>query len=61
VLQPSPLSPSFTYYLPCSDGKTALKHVIDSINKADVPEYMRESRARKVDIAAYLRNIGAPE
>jgi hypothetical protein len=46
VLQPSPLSPSFTHYLPCSWGNTALKYAID-FNKADV--------------AAYLRSIGAPE
>jgi hypothetical protein len=46
VLQPSPLSPSFTHYLPCSDGETALKFAIDN-NKADV--------------IAYLRSIGAPE
>jgi hypothetical protein len=46
VLQPSPLSPSFTHYLPCSFGITALKYAIN-FNKADV--------------AAYLRSIGAPE
>jgi hypothetical protein len=38
--------PSFTHYLPCSDGETALQAAID-FNKADV--------------AAYLRSIGAPE
>ena len=46
MLQPSPLSPSFTHYLPCSDGNTALNEAIDW-DKADVVEY--------------LRSIGAPE
>jgi ankyrin repeat protein len=46
VLQPSPLSPSFTHYLPSSNGNTALKFAIDN-NKAEV--------------AAYLRSIGAPQ
>jgi hypothetical protein len=46
VLQPSPLSPSFAYYLPCSYGLTALKYAIDR-NKADV--------------VAYLRSIGASQ
>ena len=46
VLQPSPLSPSFTHYLPCSIGSTALKYAI-TFNKADV--------------IAYLRSIGAPK
>jgi hypothetical protein len=46
VLQPSPPSQSFTHYLPCSFGNTALKFAIDK-NKADV--------------IAYLRSIGAPE
>jgi ankyrin repeat protein len=43
---PPPLSPSFTHYLPCSFGSTALNFAIDQ-NKADV--------------AAYLSSIGAPE
>jgi len=46
VLQPSPLSPSFTKYLPCSGGNTALKLAI---------------KYNKADVAAYLRIIGAPE
>jgi ankyrin repeat protein len=46
VLQPSPLSPSFTHYLPCSFGYTALKLAIHNNND---------------DVAAYLRSIGAPE
>jgi hypothetical protein len=46
VLQPSPLSPFFTHYLPCSCGHTALKYAIDS---------------DKADVAAYLRSIGAPQ
>ena len=46
MLQPSPLSPSFTHYLPCSYGNTALKYAING-NEADV--------------IAYLRSIGAPE
>jgi hypothetical protein len=46
VLQPSPLSPSFTHYLPCSLGYIALKYAIDSF---------------KADVVAYLRSIGAPE
>jgi hypothetical protein len=46
VLQPSPLSPSFTHYLPCSDGWTALKLAIGF---------------KKADVIAYLRSIGAPE
>jgi hypothetical protein len=49
VLQPSPLSPSFTHYLPCSDGNTALKWAIDSQN------------SNKADVIAYLRSIGAPQ
>jgi hypothetical protein len=40
VLQPSPLSPSFTHYLPCSGGETALKDAID-LNQADVAAYLR--------------------
>jgi hypothetical protein len=46
VLQPSPLSPSFTHYLPCSYGNTALNYAI---------------RLNQADIIAYLRSIGAPE
>jgi hypothetical protein len=46
VLQPSPLSPSFTHYLPCSWGHTALKYAI---------------MGNKADVIAYLRSIGAPE
>ena len=46
MLQPSPLSPSFTHYLPCSGGDTALKCAIDW---------------SKADVATYLRSIGAPE
>jgi hypothetical protein len=46
VLQPFSLSPSFTFYLSCSWGKSALKYAIDG-NKAEV--------------AAYLRSIGAPQ
>ncbi len=40
MLQPSPLSPSFTHHLPCSNGQTALKCAIDN-NKADVAAYLR--------------------
>jgi hypothetical protein len=43
---PPPLSPSFTHYLPCSDGETALKYAIDFDN---------------ADVAAYLHSIGAPQ
>ena len=43
---PLPLSPSFTQYLPCSDGETALKCAI----------YRNEA-----DVIAYLRSIGVPE
>ena len=46
VLQPSPLSPSFTHYLPCSFGNTALRVAIDFNND---------------DVIAYLRSIGAPQ
>ena len=46
MLQPSPLSPSFTHYLPCSGGRTAL-YLANYCNKADV--------------AAYLRSMGALE
>jgi hypothetical protein len=46
VLQPFPLSPHFTHYLPCSWGETALKLAI-YFNQAEV--------------VAYLRSIGAPE
>ncbi len=64
MIQPSPLSPSFTHYLPCSFGKTALKLAIDSSNddSADVEEFwVRFLLARQADVAEYLRNIGAPE
>jgi len=46
VLQPSPLSPSFTHYLPCSNGWTALTWAI---------------HYKKADVIAYLRSISAPE
>jgi hypothetical protein len=46
VLQPSLLSLSFTHYLPCSYGDTALKFAI--VGKKD-------------DVVAYLRSIGAPQ
>jgi hypothetical protein len=43
---PPPISPSFTHYLPCSFGESALKHAINE---------------RKADVVAYLRSIGAPQ
>ncbi len=43
---PFPLSPSFTHYLPCSDGYTALKIAIDR---------------KQASVVAYLRSIGAPQ
>ncbi len=46
VLQPSPLSPSFTHYLPCSTGNTALKCAMEQ---------------DKADVIAYLLSIEAPE
>jgi hypothetical protein len=47
VLQPSPLSPSFTHYLPCSIvHKTALGYAIMGGQAA---------------VVAYLRSIGARE
>ncbi len=58
MLQPSPLSPSFTHYLPCSRGRTALKYAIDK-NEADVAAYLDNKKAD--DVIAYLRSIGAPE
>ncbi len=49
MLQPSPLSPSFTHYLPCSDGDTALS-ALEWLTYNDT-----------ADVAAYLRSIGALE
>jgi hypothetical protein len=70
VPQPSPLSLSFTHYLPCSRmGETALKIAIE-YNNADVAAYLRSIGAPccsgrvescKADVAVYLRSIGAPE
>ena len=43
---PPPLSPSFTLYLPCSFGDTPLILAIGY---------------NRLDVAAYLRSIGAPQ
>ncbi len=51
-------SPSFTHYMPCSDGKTALNLAI-ARNQADA--YNFTIARNKADIVAYLRSIDAPE
>ena len=61
MLQPSPLSPSFTHYLHCSDGKTALKYAIEG-NKSELSNSSNSwTELTKADVVAYLRSIGAPQ
>jgi hypothetical protein len=56
VLQPSPLSPSFTHYLPCSRGNTALQVAVD-YNKHNVAEYLRKLlKDNNRDVAEFLRH-----
>ncbi len=49
MLQPSPLSPSFTHYLPCSRGYNAL-----TLAKICGITFKLKNNA---DVVAYLRNI----
>jgi hypothetical protein len=48
---PPALSPSFTHYLPCSGGDTALSWAI----------YYKKVNNYEADVPAYLRSIGAPQ
>ena len=54
MLQPSPLSPSFTHYLPCSWGGTALKEALL------LHRHIGEADEMKEKVIAYLLSIGAP-
>ena len=60
MFQPSPLTPSFTHYLPCSGtGRCALSYAILR-NKADVVAYLRSIGAPETfeDVEPYLRRVG---
>jgi hypothetical protein len=58
VLQPSSLAPSFTHYLFCSVGQTALKLAIGH-NRTDVAAYLIAEQPTRVFLFLDRRGLGS--